>query len=255
MLFSGSKSPSDNNSNDNNQRASTNGSSSTSAAAQVSIFHPKTILLAMILTGGALGSYHLYQTLIKRIPTSLDIPTHYFRKKTVPGVVSSVGDGDNFHFFHTPGGIFAGWGWLRHPPRLRKLLKDQTWSVRLCGVDAPERSHFGKPAQPHSEESLQWLRKYLLHRKCKVKPLRIDQYNRVVAKVLVKQFGVLTRDVSEEMIKNGIGIVYEGKHGSEFDGQEGVYRRCEAEAKKLRKGLWQIKGKTLTPGEYKRLYK
>lgn len=226
----------------------------TASNDQISLLHPKTVFLSLILTSGILGSYRIYKTKLRRIPTALDIPTRYFHRKYIRGIVSSVGDGDNFHFFHTPGGILAGWGWRRSIPELRKQLKNQTWSVRLCGVDAPERAHFGKPSQPFSEESLLWLRRYLLHRKCRVKPLRIDQYNRVVSKVLVKHFGLFTRDVSEEMLKHGIAVVYENKNGSEFDGQEDVYRRRELQAKHKKVGLWGIH-RTLTPGEYKRKYK
>ncbi|GMM33611.1 Lcl3 protein [Saccharomycopsis crataegensis] len=231
-----------------------NKNTETSSAKDISIFHPKTILLASVLTGGFLASYGWYKRHLVRVPTALDIPTNHFRQKFSVGYVTSVGDGDNFHFFHTPGGVFAGWGWLRHPPTARKQLTKQTWSVRLCGVDAPERAHFGKPSQPFADDSLAWLRQYVLHQKVKVKPLRIDQYNRVVSKVLIKKWGVITKDVGEEMLKNGIAVVYENQAGSEFDGQEAIYRRCEKKAKQQKLGLWGVQH-TLTPGQYKRKYR
>jgi hypothetical protein len=42
--------------------------------------------------------------------------------------VTSVGDGDNFRIFHTPGGRLAGWGWLlwKRVPRGKKELRDNT---------------------------------------------------------------------------------------------------------------------------------
>jgi len=45
-------------------------------------------------------------------------------------MVTRVGDADNFHLFHMPGGRMAGWGWFpgRKIPE-KKALKNNT--VRL----------------------------------------------------------------------------------------------------------------------------
>jgi hypothetical protein len=53
--------------------------------------------------------------------------------------VTSVGDGDNFRIYHTPGGRLAGWGWLpgRRIPMDKKELKDQTVSVIQEGSCLP----------------------------------------------------------------------------------------------------------------------
>ena len=84
-------------------------------------------------------------------------------------------------------------------------LKDETIHIRIAGIDAPEvgtpfrdssrvpliippkAAHFGRPAQLHSRESLDWLRETLLRptRKtmwCQV--LRKDQYGRIVSHCL-----------------------------------------------------------------------
>lgn len=219
-------------------------------SSDVSIYHPKTILLASLLTGSVFALRSVYRTFFRRIPTALDIPNTAFRQKFLLGYVTSVGDGDGFHFFHTPGGFLAGWGWLRFPPKTRKELKGQTWSVRIGGVDAPERAHFGHPAQPYSEESLQWLKLYILGKSVRVKPLRLDQYNRVVARVLMRNF-ILTHDLGEEMLKRGMAVVYEVQAGSEFDGQERVYQNAENRAKASRKGLWGLKER-ISPADFKR---
>jgi hypothetical protein len=44
------------------------------------------------------------------------------------GTVTRVGDADNFHLFHTPGGRLAGWGWLpgRKIPEKKADLKNNT---------------------------------------------------------------------------------------------------------------------------------
>lgn len=80
---------------------------------------------------------------------------------------------------------------LLTPPAPATELKDQTIHIRIAGVDAPEAAHFGRPAQPHSAESLAWLRAELLGnpegamppgggRRVWVRLLRRDQYGRIV---------------------------------------------------------------------------
>lgn len=221
------------------------------------MFHPQVILGSVVLTGTILTGYRVYNQNLKRIPSSYKIPQSYFKKRFMYGRVTSVGDGDNFHFYHLPGGRLAGWGWLRLYPKVNdfKGNKNQTIPVRLCGVDAPERSHFGKPAQPYSEELLIWLRNFILGQKLWVKPLSIDQYLRVVGKVVVwKWFPFGWRDVSSDMIRNGIGVVYEGVSSAEFDGKHSKYLKLEKAAKSKKKGLWNTKS-FVSPGEYKKIYK
>ncbi|AOA61196.1 hypothetical protein PP7435_CHR1-0370 [Komagataella phaffii CBS 7435] len=221
----------------------------------VSIYNPKVIVYSIGLTTAILASMSIYRSHFVRFSTSLDVPKTLFRTKHLHGKVTSVGDGDNFHFYHLPGGIFAGWGWIRETPEINKFrkLKNKTIHVRLCGVDAPERSHFGKPSQPYSEEALQWLRQFILGKKVKVKPLSVDQYNRIVGRVFIFRWNGWN-DVSEEMLRNGVAIVYENKSSAEFDGMKERYLKVENKAKKKKKGLWGIE-RGLTPGEYKRLYK
>lgn len=59
-------------------------------------------------------------------------------------------------------------------------LKDETLHIRIAGIDAPEAAHFGRPAQPHSAESLDWLRETLMGKKVRCQLLRKDQYSRIV---------------------------------------------------------------------------
>jgi len=211
--------------------------------------------MSTILTSSIFGGYKFYAKFLRPIQKVTDIPVEHFSKKTLKGRVTSVGDGDNFHFYHTPGGIFGGWNWLRFPPKTNQRgIRSKTLHVRLCGVDAPERSHFGKPAQPYSDEALYWLRDFILGRKISVKPLAVDQYGRVVGKATIwTLFG--RKNVSLEMIKNGIGVVYEGKSSAEFDGDEMIFREHERRAKRAKKGLWAAGKKLQTPGEFKKLHR
>lgn len=73
-----------------------------------------------------LGALQLYANYLRRIPGAAFIRPSSFRSRSLFGRVTSVGDGDGFHLFHTPGGKTVGWGWLRKIPETRKDLKDRT---------------------------------------------------------------------------------------------------------------------------------
>lgn len=73
---------------------------------------------------------------------------------------------------------------------------------------------------------------------------RKDQYERVVATVYIRRgiWGSLfRRDVSLEMLRNGLATIYEAKFGSEFGSKEQAYRAAEEKAKKGRIGMWTEK--------------
>ena len=75
-----------------------------------------------------LVALQLYSIYLRRIPGAAFVRPSFFNRRSLFGRVSSVGDGDNFHLFHTPGGRAMGWGWLRRIPEARKELKDRTVS-------------------------------------------------------------------------------------------------------------------------------
>ncbi|KAM0375509.1 hypothetical protein HYE67_007224 [Fusarium culmorum] len=202
-----------------------------------------------------MAALQLYANYIRRIPGAAYVRPNFFRNRSIYGRVTSVGDGDNFHLFHTPGGRYMGWGWLRKIPEARKDLKDRTAEskipIRIAGVDAPECAHFGKPAQPYSAEALAWLRKYLLKRNVRAYVWRKDQYDRIVATVYTRRW-LFRRDVGLEMIKAGIATTYEAKQGAEFGGRQKMYEDAEAKAKQNRKGMWSGKAKYFeSPRAYK----
>ena len=205
----------------------------------------------------------LYHRRIRRISSVPLIPSHYYRRRTLHGTVTSVGDGDNFRLYHTPGGRMLGWGlkWLRVPflsqrplreiPESRQALKDQTIHVRLAGVDAPELPHFGHQGQPGGKEAIDWLRGYVLGRRVRCWLWRRDQYERVVATVKVWRWGV-RRDVGAEMLRRGLATVYEARTGVEFGGKEEWYRRLEKRAKDKGRGIWKRNGAGFeSPREFK----
>lgn len=73
-----------------------------------------------------LGALQLYANYLRRIPGAAFVRPSFFRNRSLFGKVTRVGDGDNFHLFHTPGGKAVGWGWLRTVPSKRNELKDRT---------------------------------------------------------------------------------------------------------------------------------
>lgn len=263
------------------------------------LIEPSSLIIASLLSSAILGSCWGFNRYLKQIKSAREIPRGIMKKRWLYGKVTAVGDGDNFHLFHMPGGILGGWGWLRTLPRLEKNNADPskkkkkrenalytpliqrllTWrnkknserskyylglassvkgkrnlptiAVRLCGIDAPERAHFGNPSQPFSDEALCWLRYKLLGKRIWIKPLSIDQYNRCVARAAYWSWLSGWRDISLEMLKEGLAVVYEGKTGAEFDGREQIYRFHEFVAKSRKKGMW-VQNKMVTPGQYKR---
>lgn len=82
----------------------------------------------VLAVGAALGFSAFYRSYLRRIPSTNHIQPRFFRRRSLLGRVTSVGDGDNFHLYHTPGGWLAGWGWLRKVPSYRKDLKGKTVS-------------------------------------------------------------------------------------------------------------------------------
>lgn len=89
---------------------------------------PRTVIPTILLTCTALLSARFYRSYLRRIPQATDIQPGFWRRRSLLGKVTSVGDGDNFRMFHTPGGRLAGWGWIpgRRVPKKIKELKDQT---------------------------------------------------------------------------------------------------------------------------------
>lgn len=89
---------------------------------------PRNIVVSVALTASTLALIRFYKHYLRRIPNGQHIKPSLFRRRSLFGTVTSVGDGDGFRFFHTPGGRLTGWGWLpgRRVPTKREGLKDNT---------------------------------------------------------------------------------------------------------------------------------
>ncbi|EEQ33117.1 putative endonuclease lcl3 [Microsporum canis] len=204
---------------------------------------PSNLIPTVLLTSGILFAVRIHRRYLRRIPEATNISPSYLRQRSILGKVTSVGDGDNFRIYHTPGGMLAGWGWLRKVPTSKKELKNNTIHIRIAGVDAPELAHFGRPSQPFGEEAHTWLTNRLIGRRIRAYVYRPDQYSRVVATVYAYRFLFFPQDIGLQMLREGLATIYEAKSGAEFGGpkQEKKYRDAEALAKKKGKGLWKAK--------------
>ncbi len=116
---------------------------------------PRTLIPTILLTTTALFFAHIYRSYLRRIPEAANVEKAWFRKRSLFGYVTSVGDADNFRLFHTPGGRLAGWGWLpgRKIPTERKELKERTVCVYSI-YDTPSEAVFNGShwkARFHSE--------------------------------------------------------------------------------------------------------
>ena len=229
----------------------------------------QTIIFSVLTSAATLSLYTLYKNHLRRIPGADYLKPSFFRRRSLYGYVTSVGDGDNFRLFHTPGGRLMGWGWLRAIGQKNKKTgkrriggTEGTLHVRIAGVDAPECAHFGRPEQPHSKEALEWLRSFVGGRYVRVYPYRRDQYDRVVCTVVRRRWLVWKQDVGLAMLKRGLATVYEAKFGSEFGTEEEAYREAEAKAKAKKAGMWhgpglvgKMLGQSSKPLESPREYK
>ncbi len=121
----------------------------------------------------------------------------------------------------------------------------------MAGVDAPELAHFGRPSQPFSQEALDWLTSYILHRRVRAYIYKRDHYDRAVATVYIWRW-LWKRDVGLQMLRMGLATVYEAKSGAEFGDLEAKYREAEQWAKMRKKGLWGGKKKDFeSPRDFK----
>ncbi|KAF9944983.1 putative endonuclease lcl3, partial [Mortierella alpina] len=133
-------------------------------------------------------------------------------------------------------------------------LKNQTLHIRIAGVDAPEGAHFGMPAQPFSQESLEWLRKELKGKTVLVKPFAKDRYERVVSMAWYPRFlpFLPKKNVSVEMLKVGYGQIYR-QAGFEYGGMLKKFEKLEAKAKSRKIGIWSQKD-MVSAADHKKQY-
>ncbi|KAH8117419.1 hypothetical protein DFH11DRAFT_1687426 [Phellopilus nigrolimitatus] len=236
---------------------------------------PPEILLASGFAFGSLSTLvglKVHARYFRRFRNSNFVtPDIYADQRWVKGVVTSVGDADNFRLYHTPG---LGWRWPLKFRWLPRQIKgscsvpregydkaDQTLHIRMAGIDAPEGAHFGKESQEYYGPALAWTKETLLGKTVYCKLVASDRYSRSVAipmlprrwlpMILTPKYG---KCVSLEMLRDGWAVTYE-QTGAEY-GKFGkqVFLDTEAKAKKAKKGQWIHGTDGESPAEYKRRY-
>ncbi|KAJ2453106.1 putative endonuclease lcl3 [Coemansia sp. RSA 2336] len=209
---------------------------------RLSLYGKAAIYLG-VTSGIALGLYLMF----RRYPTGADVPESAIKsRKKLRGYVIDVSDGDTLRLYHTP--LIR---WFQPPPERKRGYSKYTISIRLSAVDAPEVSHFGKPAQPLSEEAKQFLAAQVLNKRVTIVPLAKDQYGRIVATVTYRKlWGLIKKNASHEMLRKGMASLYTGG-GAQYDGEKELLQRIEADAKRAKRGVWGLKNYQ-SPADYKK---
>jgi endonuclease YncB( thermonuclease family) len=121
--------------------------------------------------------------------------------QTVSGTVISVADGDTV--------------------RIRLDGKGQSVRVRLEGIDAPEQG------EPFSTQARNAARVLLFNKKVVVKPSDVDNYDRLVARIMVD-----SKDSSMQLIESGLAC-----HFTRFVNDPSL-AKAQAAARTAGRGFW-----------------
>lgn len=148
---------------------------------------------------------------------------------TITGKVVRVLDGDTIHLM--PTSIY---------PSNAKTHKDNSISIRLRGIDAPEKR------QPYGIEAKTYLESLIKDKIVKVDVQDIDRYGRIAGYILLNN-----KNINLEMVKGGFAWAYleylDRPYVSEFF-------ETEKEARKTKRGLWQQLNPT-PPWEWRKINK
>ncbi len=150
---------------------------------------------------------------------------NYCLAQQISCTVTRVIDGDTFHCIP------------EKPPSSAKVHKDNTISVRMRGIDAPEKR------QAFGEEARLSLKELIGGKIVKLDVKDIDRYGRVVAYVWLGNI-----NINLEQVKRGMAWAYteylDRPYASEF-------YEAEKQARKQKLGLWQQNNPT-PPWEWRK---
>ncbi len=127
--------------------------------------------------------------------------------QTLPGRVVAIADGDTITILDSAN--------TQH-------------RIRLQGIDAPE-SH-----QAFGEQSSQSLSGMIFGKDVSVTYQKIDQYGRLVGKIILDG-----KDINLEQVKAGMAWHYKFYEDEQSPEDRELYAKAEAEARASRRGLWQ----------------
>ncbi|OMH80313.1 putative endonuclease LCL3 [Zancudomyces culisetae] len=178
---------------------------------------------------------------------------------------------------------------VRGKDKKKLVLSENTISIRLYGIDAPEMAHFGKAQQPFARESKQYLSDMLLTnsrntntnsgtgtgmqtiglsafsrpswfndgKTVRFLPLKKDFYDRLVCLAYIRKPSTLflkKHDISLELVRAGMAEIYSGKDVEFYSTKHKVaLLTAQKIAKKRRLGIWSIDIKSYTsPLDFKK---
>ena len=133
----------------------------------------------------------------------------FYSIHTIGGTVTKVSDGDT----------------------LTVKSKHKTITVRLSRIDAPEISHYGKPAQPYGIEARDWLREVVKGENVVVYIEGVDKYGRTIGTV-----NMGNENINALMVEDGYAWVYD-QYAQDVQGAG--LNELESVAREKKKGLWQ----------------
>ena len=205
------------------------------------------IMLGIFVVGVQLGR-SLSSFVWRSFKDVADIPSRFFGPQApyLTGTAVSVSDGDTLRFLHKPTPF--------HPSSLgkRQKLSTSTLPIRICTIDTPETTKFGKPGQPFGEEAKHKLQSLAENRTVHVRLLTKDQYGRAVGQVVLpRMLGLSCQAVDEIMLKEGLAEVYQGMGAVYGEKGKDIYLVIEEEARKSKKGIWS-QAQRESAAEYKK---
>jgi micrococcal nuclease len=210
------------------------------------------IMAAVFLLGIQLGR-SLSSLAFTRFKDAVDIPTQFFGPSApcLTGRAVSVTDGDTLRFYHRPTPFHTSTF-----DKKKQKLSETTLPIRICSIDAPETSKFGKPGQKFGAEAKQELQNMVEHKLIQVRLLSKDQYGRAVGQVFVPRRLPLSlfqrqKGVDEILLQAGLAEVYQGMGAVYGTKGKEAYLQMEEAARKAKKGMWSQK-KRESAAEYKR---
>ena len=132
-------------------------------------------------------------------------------------------------------------------------LSDNTISIRMYGIDAPELKKIAKiPSMPCAEDARDWTKNKVNGKIVEVQLFQKDQYNRVVGRVVTTD-EIIPTDLSLGLAHNGFATLYKGK-GAEYAGNKVLLENQLNYAKSSRLCVWKD-GEAMSPAIYKKMVK
>jgi len=105
----------------------------------------------------------------------------------------------------------------------------------LAGIVTPEISRIKRgQRQTYSRRARNYLAELILDKIVKIKGYGMDQYERILGVVFLKD-----KNINLEMVRAGLAEVYSGNPPMSFDLEP--YRKVEEEARKAKRGMWALK--------------